>query len=166
VAVRRDGPFPRLSLPDLDGVLHPLEETWAQGEALVLIGHRNCKTTRQTIPFVDRIHRRRSAGHSVLVVLEDDVPTVLTLIADQGLAVPIHLEPDPYPLAAALELVAVPTLFLIDRKGTIAKVTEAFNRADLEEYAARLGNDVPLFAPEDKAPATRPGCIPKEPAAR
>ena len=31
------------------------------GEALVLIGHRNCKTTRQTLPFLDRIHRRRGA---------------------------------------------------------------------------------------------------------
>jgi peroxiredoxin len=165
VGVRRDGPFPRLALPDLDGVLHPVEEIWSDGEALLLIGHRNCKTTRQTLAFVDRIHRRRSAGHSVLVVLEDDVLTVRTLITDQGLAVPIHLEPDPYPLAKELELVAVPTLFLINRDGTIAKVTEAFNRADLEEYAARLGNKEPLFTPEDKAPATRPGCIPKEPAA-
>jgi peroxiredoxin len=165
VGVRRDGAFPRVALPDLDGVLRPIEEIWAEGEALLLIGHRNCKTTRQTIPFVDRIHRRRGAGHSVLVVLEDDVATARTLIADQGLAVPIHLEPDPYPLAAELDLVAVPTLFLIDRKGAIVKVTEAFNRADLEEYAARLGNDSPLFTPEDKAPATRPGCIPKEPSA-
>jgi hypothetical protein len=153
-------------LPDLDGVLRPVEEIWAEGCALLLIGHRNCKTTRQTIPFVDRIYRRRGAGHSVLVVLEDDVATVRTLIADQGLAVPIWLEPDPYPLAAALELVAVPTLFLIDRAGAIVKVTEAFNRADLEEYAKHLGNDAPLFTPEDKAPATRPGCIPKEPSAR
>jgi peroxiredoxin len=152
-------------LPDLDGVLRPLEEIWAKGCALLLIGHRNCKTTRQTIPFVDRIYRRRGAGHSVLVVLEDDVETVRTLITDQGLEVPIHLEPDPYPLAAALGLVAVPTLFLIERDGTIVKVTEAFNRADLEEYAKRLGNESPLFTPEDKAPATKPGCIPKEPSA-
>jgi hypothetical protein len=166
VGVRRDGPFPRVMLPDLDDVLRPVEETWADGLALVLIGHRNCKTTRQTIPFVDRIYRRRAAGHSALVILEDDVATARTLIADQGLEVPIWLEPDPYPLAAELELVAVPTLFLIDRAGAIVKVTEAFNRADLEEYAARLGNQEPLFTPEDKAPATRPGCIPKEPAAR
>jgi hypothetical protein len=155
-----------VALPDLDGVLRPVEEIWAGGEALLLIGHRNCKTTRQTIPFVDRIYRRRRAGHAALIVLEDDVATARALIVDQGLAVPIHLEPDPYPLAAALALVAVPTLFLIDRTGSIVKVTEAFNRADLEEYAVRLGNEEPLFTAEDKAPATRPGCIPKEPETR
>ncbi len=155
--LRREGPFPPLALPDLDGVLHSLEEIWAEGEALLLIGHRNCKTTRQTIPYVDRIHRRQGAGHSVLVVLQDDAETARALAQDLGLEVPLRLEADPYPLAAALGLVAVPTLFLIRRDGTIAKATEAFHRADLEEYAARLGNGSPLFAPEDKAPAMKPG---------
>ena len=51
----------------------------------------------------------------------------------------------------------MPTLFLIGPDGTIAKVTEAFHRADLEEFAARLGVAAPLFTPEDKAPATKPG---------
>jgi hypothetical protein len=157
VGVRRDGAFPRLLLPDLDGVLRPIEEIWAEGSALVLIGHRDCKTTRQTIPFVDRIHRRRGAGHAALVVLQDDAATARALAADLRLAVPVLLEADPYPLAAELGLVAVPTLFLIGRDGTIAKTTEAFHRADLEEYAVRLGAGSPLFTPEDKAPAMKPG---------
>ena len=56
-----------------------------------------------------------------------------------GLAVPVRLEADPYPVAAALELEVVPTLFLVDREGRIARVVEAFNRADLEALAARGG---------------------------
>jgi hypothetical protein len=157
LGVRRDGPFPRIALPDLDGVLRPLDETWADGPALLLIGHCDCKTTRETIPFVDRIHRRRGAGHAAVVVLQDDAETAWTLAADQRLDVPIRLEADPYLLAAELGIVAVPTLFLIDQGGSILKTTEAFDRADLEEYAARLGNGAPLFTPEDQAPATKPG---------
>ena len=155
--VRSTGPFPRQSLPSLADGVRPLEEAWAQGEALILMGHRNCKTTRQTIPFVDRIHRRRAAGHSALLVLQDDEETARALAADLDLEVPIRLEADPYPLAAALDLVVVPTLFLIRADGTIAKATEAFHRADLEEYAERLGVVGPLFTPEDRAPATKPG---------
>jgi hypothetical protein len=90
-------------------------------------------------------------------VLQDDAETARTLAQDLGLEVPLWLEADPYPLAAALGLAAVPTLFLIHRDGTIAKATEAFHRADLEEYASRLGNGSPLFTPEDKAPAMKPG---------
>ncbi len=138
--VRREGAVPRAwRFPTWRASLGPIEELWAAGEALLLIGHRDCKTTRQTIPFVDRIHRRRGAGHAALVVLQDDAATARALAADLGLDVPIRLEADPYPLAAELGLVAVPTLFLIRTDGTIAKTTEAFHRADLEEYAARLG---------------------------
>ena len=154
--VRTEGPFPRASLRDLEGRLHPLEEAWKDGEALVLLGHRNCKTTRETIPYVDRIHRRRTRGR-VLLVLQDDVDTTRALVVDQKLDVPILLEEDPYPVAAALELVAVPTLFGLDAEGRIVKVVEAFNRAELEAFADRLGVPPPLFVPEDKAPAFKPG---------
>jgi hypothetical protein len=154
--VRSEGPFPRASLRDVEGRAHPLEEVWKDGETLVLIGHRNCKTTRETIPYVDRIHRRRTRGR-VLLVLQDDPDTARALVADQKLDVPILLEEDPYPVAAALELVAVPTLFALDAEGRIVKVVEAFNRAELEGFALRLGVPPPLFVPEDKAPAFKPG---------
>ena len=59
---RAKGPFPALALPDLEGTTRSLAEAWAEGDALILIGHRDCKTTRQTLPYLDRIHRRRAAG--------------------------------------------------------------------------------------------------------
>jgi hypothetical protein len=145
-----------MALRDTEGADRPTDEAWADGGGLILIGHRNCKTTRQTIPFVDRIHRRRSRGR-VVVVLQDDADTALALRAEQKLEVPLRLEADPYPLTQALGLVAVPTLFFVDGAGTIVKTTEAFHRADLEDYAARLGVPAPLFTPEDKAPAFKPG---------
>jgi hypothetical protein len=157
MAVRRDGLFPRMALRDLDGAPRPVEETWAAGECLVLIGKRDCKTTRQAIPFVDRIHRRCGPGHGAVVVLQDDVETARTFAADLQLATPIRLDEDPYPLVAELGLEVVPTVFLVGRDGAILKTTEAFHRADLEEYAARLGVSGPLFTPEDKAPAMKPG---------
>jgi hypothetical protein len=146
-----------MALRDLDGRLRPVEEAWAGGEALVLVGKRDCKTSRQTIPFVERIHRRRAAGHGVVVVLQDDAETARALAADLRLETPIRLDEDPYPLVAELGLEVVPTLFLVGRDGAIVKATEAFHRADLEEYAARLGVAGPLFTPEDKAPAMKPG---------
>ena len=157
MGVKRDGLFPRMTLRDLEGTRRPVEEAWAAGEALVLIGKRDCKTTRQTLPFVDRIHRRRAAGHGVVVVLQDDADTARALAADLGQETPNRLDEDPYPLVAELGLEVVPTVFLVGRDGTILKVTEAFHRKDLEEYAGRLGVPGPLFTPEDKAPAMKPG---------
>ena len=155
--VAASGAFPRLSLEALAGGARALETAWAQGEALILLGHRNCKTTRETLPFVDRLHRRKGEGATVLAVLQDDRETAATLVSEKGYEVPVLLEADPYPLATALQLVTVPTLFLVRRGGGIEKAVEGFNRAELEGFAARLGVAGPLFVPEDNAPAFKPG---------
>ena len=156
MSVRQEGPFPAAELPGLDGAPRPLAELWRDGQALVLIGHRNCKTTRQTLPFVDRIHRRRSAGGAVAAILQDDAATARELQASLGLGLELRLEADPYPVAAALALTTVPTLFLIASDGRIERVSEAFSRADLEAFAERFGA-APLFTLEDQAPALKPG---------
>lgn len=154
---RAEGAFPALALPGLDGVERPLAEAWSGENALLLIGHKTCKTTRQTLPYVDRIWRRRAPGRGVLAILQDGPEDALELRDKLGLTLPILLEADPYPLARAVSLVTVPTLFLVDREGLIRGVSEGFVRAELEAFAQRIGVPAPLFTPEDKAPAMTPG---------
>ncbi len=146
-----------MPLPDLAGTPRPLAEAWATGAALVLIGHGDCQTTRQVLPYLDRIHRRRGPGSRVLLLLQDDADVARRLVSELKLEAPVRLEADPYPLAEALGLVAVPTLFLLRRGGAIAGVSEGFNRAELESLAVPLGVEGPLFTAEDGAPAFRPG---------
>jgi hypothetical protein len=157
MSVKRSGPFPPQRLRDLLGREEPLAEAWREGDALVLIGHRDCKTTRETLPYFDRLHRRRGKGHELRLVLQDDVETARTLVSTLKLEVPVRLEPDPYPLAAALGLEAVPTLVLVSPAGEIQKVSEGWNRADFESFAAALGVAGAFFTPEDKAPPQKPG---------
>lgn len=154
---RSSGAFPDFELADPEGGLGRLSEAWKGGPALLILGHRDCKTTRETLPLVDRIHARRGDGASVLALLQDDPETARGLREQLGLRMPIRLDPDPYPVAAALDLTTVPTLFLIEPGGAIAGVSEALRRADLESFAARLGVPGPLFTAEDKVPALKPG---------
>ena len=150
-------PFPAHSLPDLEGLPRPLAVAWAEGPALFLVGHRDCGTTRLTLPFVDRIYSRRPPHASVIAVLQDDAEGARTLMADLGLSLPVLLEADPYPLSAELKLRAAPTLMLVTREGTIAKAAEGFSRDDLEAFSQALGIAEPLFSLDDTAPPRRPG---------
>jgi hypothetical protein len=150
-------PFPSHSLPDLEGVQRSLSMAWAEGPALILVGHRDCATTRLTLPFLDRIHTNRPAGASVVAVLQDDVAAARALMSDLGLTMPVMLEADPYPLSAELKLRAAPTIMLVGRDGTIQKAAEGFSRIDLDGLAVALGTTVPLFSPTDTAPPRRPG---------
>jgi hypothetical protein len=154
--VRATGPFPDLTFADPDGRSHSLAHAWRDGEALFVIGHRDCRTTREAIPYVERIHRRKTLG-AVVLVLQDGASAARRLAADEELSLPVRLEPDPYPLAKDLALEVVPALVLVDRAGRIDRVSVGFRRADLEAFAARLGIAGTLFAPQDTAPAFRPG---------
>lgn len=149
--------FPVVDLPGLDGRPRPISEAWAQGRALVVLGHGECGTTRLSLPFVDRIHRRREPRVGVVAVLQDDARDARALVQELGLELPVRLEEDPYPLASRLGLGTVPTLFLVSREGRIEAVSEGFWRADFEDFAARLGVPSPLFLSGDTAPALRPG---------
>jgi peroxiredoxin len=148
--------FPTVSLPTPQGGAAPLADAWAQGEALLLLGHSDCRTTRLALPCVDLIHRRRGAGTAVVAVLQDTADAALGLRDQLGLDLPLRLEADPYPLAAALGVTVVPTLFVVGRDGRIVQVAQAFDKQALEELAARFGA-APLFAPDDPRPAFRPG---------
>lgn len=150
-------PFPAHSLPDLDGVQRPLSRSWSEGPALIVIGHRDCATSRLTLPFVDRLYQRRPAGASVVAVLQDEPAAARALMADLGLTMPVLLEPEPFPLSAELRLRAAPTLMLVGEDGLIARAAEGFSRDDLEAFSRAVGVAGPLFSPDDTAPPRRPG---------
>jgi hypothetical protein len=150
-------PFPDVDLPGLDGQRWRLSEAWSRGAALIVMGHSECETTRLTLPFVDRLHKRAAPGSGAVAVLQDGAAEAKALVDELALELPVRREEDPYPLAARLGLGTVPTLFLVDSQGRIEAVSEAFRRADLEAFAARLHAPPPLFLPGDDAPALRPG---------
>jgi hypothetical protein len=157
MAPRGPASFPALALPDVAGQTVPLERAWQDGPALLILGHWDCQTTRETLPRVERIHRRRGPGASVVAVLQDDVGTARALAGQFALTLPILLEAEPYPLAQALSLEVVPALYLVERGGAVAAVSEAFRRADLEAFASRLGVAGPLFGSDETVPSFRPG---------
>jgi hypothetical protein len=153
----KGAPVPDVTLRDLEGADEPLSVTFSPKGALLVIGHRDCKTTRQVLPYVDRIHRRRGRKGRVLAVLQDSAETARALARELSLDLPLRLEDDPYPLAEGLGLTTVPTLLLVDGSGRILQTSEGFRREDLEGFARALGVDGPLFVPRDDAPALRPG---------
>jgi peroxiredoxin len=155
--VRVGEPFPDVLLQDVDGHARRLSEYWSLGPTLVVMGHSGCDTTRFTLPHAERLHSRRAAGASVVVVLQDTPDAARAQQAKYHLTVPILLEADPYPLAAALALEGVPTLYLVGKDGRVQSTSDAFRRAAMEGYADALGVPAPLYGEGEKVPALRPG---------
>ena len=145
--------LPRTDLLTPDRRVESSEALYAGGPAVVLIGHKNCKTTRQTLPFVDRIHKD---GGRAMALLQDTPAEASAALLKLGLTLPFLCEPDPYALSAAIGLDVVPTLLFIESNGTVVLTSEAFRRPDLEAFAKRLGAPVPVIE-NDTMPGFKPG---------
>jgi len=150
-------PFPDHTLPDPSGAYHALSTAWSSGPALVLFGHGDCRTTREALPYLDRIQRHCPASAGVLAVLQDTAVAARALSTELGLALPLRLDGDPYRAAAGVRLTVVPTLFLVEQGGRVAGVSEALRRADVVAFAQRLGVAMPLLDHADPLPELRPG---------
>ena len=146
-------PLPQIELQNPDGSAASSRAMHAGGPTLVMIGHLNCKTSKQTLPFIDRIHRD---GGRAVAMLQDSPEDAAKGLAKLGLTLPFFCERNPYALSAALGLVTVPTLLFIEADGTVALTSEAFRRPDIEAFAQRLGAPKPVIA-NDTMPGFKPG---------
>jgi hypothetical protein len=140
-----------LQKPDDSAVLS--SAMYSAGQTLVIVGHMNCKTTRQTLPFIDRIHKD---GGRAVAMLQDSPEDAEAGLAKLGLSLPFYCERNPYSLSTAIGLVTVPTLLFIEADGTVALTSEAFRRPDIEAFAERLGAPRPVIA-NDTMPGFKPG---------
>jgi hypothetical protein len=145
--------LPEADLRTPDGRVESSEALYAGGPTLVLIGHKDCKTTRQTLPFIDRIHKD---GGRALALLQDKPAEAAAALLKLGLTLPFLSEPNPYALSAAIGVDVVPTLLLVESNGTVVLTSEAFRRPDIEAFAQRLGAPVPMIE-NDKMPSFKPG---------
>jgi hypothetical protein len=106
---------------------------------------------------LDRLHRRRTRQVAVSALLQDEPEDARAMAAELDLALPLVLDGDPYPLTSSLALEGVPTTFVLGPDGAVRERLEAFNRGEVERLGALLGVPGPVFAPDEKVPAHRPG---------
>ncbi len=157
-------PAPAFTLPRLSGGVVEFPPTSCAGApplSLLVFFKSSCPTCRWALPFFERLHRGAGGSLRVLGVAEDEADDALAFAAALSLTFPIALESEPWPVSAAYGLTTVPTAFLVDAAGTIARISAGFSRDDLLEIAALAaqstgalpaspfpeGADVPAFRP-------------------
>lgn len=145
--------LPKAELLDREGSVASSNALHAGGPTLVIIGHFNCKTSKQTLPFIDRIHKD---GGRAVALLQDSPEDAAAGLAKFGLTLPYFCERSPYVFSTAIGIVTVPTLLFIEADGTVALTSEAFRRPDIEAFALRLGAPRPVIE-NDTMPGFKPG---------
>jgi len=128
-----------------------LGELLRGGPALLAFFKSSCPVCQMTLPFLDRIHRGRTPGLlEVYGVSQDDAETTQEFAGEFGIGFPMLLDTEEsgYPASNAYGLSHVPSLFLVERDGTIAWSLEGFNKRELLAVAGQAGVN-PFRAGED-----------------
>src|SRR5579864_4197418 len=149
---------PDFRLEDLAGVQKTLKELLPGGPVLLVFFKVSCPTCQLTLPYLERIHRGTVAGGArVFAVSQDDAEATREFHKEFGITMPTLLDSarQGYPASNAYVLVYVPSMFLVERDGTISWSLIGFNRKELEALGEKFG--VMVFEPGDRVPESKSG---------
>jgi peroxiredoxin len=132
-----------------------LDELVAEGPALLAFFKITCPVCQLTFPFLERMHK---AGTLPIYGISQNEPEdTREFTVEFGVTFPILLdeEEDGFPTSNDYGISSVPTMFLVERDGTIARVFEGWNRKEIEWLGAKAGGNP--IRPEDNVPAWKAG---------
>ena len=156
-------PFPDGEFNDAEGQAYDLSCAASNGPLLLGIYKSSCASSKQMFPFLERLNERhRDDGLTVLGVSQDSANITRSFARRYGITFPLVLEGDDYPVSRAFDIMATPTVFLVESDGSVAYTTMGFMKPALDALgdavADALGKphqalvtsddaDVPMFVP-------------------
>jgi len=93
----------------------------------------------------------------VIGISQDDSSATQGFNTRFGITFPTLLDQskESYPASNAFGITSVPSLFLVEPDGRVAKASSGFSKRDLESLGERAG--VKVFRPEDNVPEWKAG---------
>jgi peroxiredoxin len=146
---------PEFCLARLDGGESSLHDLIAGGPVLLAFFKISCPVCQFAFPFLDRIH---TPGRlPIYAVSQNDEEDTRDFHRRFGIALPTLLDREENDFAAsnAFGISIVPTMFLVERDGTISRVIEGWVKKDIESLGGLAG--VAPFRENDNVPAWKAG---------
>src|SRR5215203_2634023 len=156
-------PFPDGEFNDAEGQAHNLRRAGANGPLLLGIYKSSCASSKQMFPFLERLNERyRGDGLTILGVSQDSANITRSFARRYVITFPLVLDGEDYPISRAFDIMATPTVFLVEPDGNVAYATMGFMKPALDALgdavADALGKphqalvtsddaDVPMFVP-------------------
>ena len=142
-------------LARLGGGETSLEEMTAAGPALLAFFKVSCPVCQMTFPYLERI---RTPGQLPVYGISQNGPEDTQSFNTRfGVTLPTLLDPEEsgFPVSNAFGISSVPTLFLVERDGRIARVVEGWRKEEIAKLGAQVG--INPFRQGDSVPEWKAG---------
>jgi peroxiredoxin len=137
------------TLPLMGGGEAGLSQIVSGGPALLAFFKISCPVCQLTLPFLQRLND--SGAPRIYGISQNDAVDTRDFARDFKLTFPVLLDTEKtFPVSNAYGISSVPTMFLIDPPGTIARVIEGWRKPEM----VALGL---VFTAQDRVPEWKPG---------
>jgi peroxiredoxin len=146
---------PEFRLPQLDGGDISLAEIAAKGPALLAFFKVSCPVCQLTFPFLERIHQAGTLP--VYGISQNAARDTRDFAARYCTTLPVLLDSEKsgFPVSNAYGISSVPTMFLIERDGSIAQTMLGWRKQEMAALGPAVG--VSMIRPEDNVPEWKAG---------
>jgi peroxiredoxin len=146
---------PEFRLARLDDGDISLAEIAAQGPALLAFFKTSCPVCQLTFPFLERIHQAGTLP--VYGISQNDAAGTRAFAQRYRTTLPMLLDTEEsgFPVSNAYGISSVPTMFLIERDGSIAQAMSGWRKQEMAALSAAAG--VSVIHPEDNVPEWKAG---------
>jgi len=140
---------------------HSLSEALASGPLLLGIYKSSCAASKTAFPFLEKLHQAYPALR-VWGVAQDSPNVTRSFTRRTGVSFPMLIDDNDYAVSRAYAIIATPSLFLIDRSGTIIWQRMGFQKASMSELSNVIADllgvpSVDILAGSEAVPAWVPG---------
>jgi peroxiredoxin len=146
---------PEFLLPRLDGGDVSLAEIAAHGPALLAFFKISCPVCQLTFPFLERIYQ--AGALPVYGISQNNARDTRDFAARYRTTLPMLLdnEKSGFPVSNAYGISSVPTVFLIERDGSVAQTMLGWRKQEMGALSPAAG--VSVIRPEDNVPEWKAG---------
>jgi len=146
---------PEFRLARLDGGEASLHDLIVNGPVLLAFFKISCPVCQMTFPFLERLHVAGTVP--IYGVSQNDEKHTREFNHRYGITLPTLLDREENDFAAsnAFGISSVPTMFLIERDGTISRIVEGWSKTEIEHLGGIAG--AAPFRAGDNVPAWKAG---------
>jgi peroxiredoxin len=138
---------PEFRLARLDSGDVSLAEIAADGPALLAFFKVSCPVCQLTFPFLERVHQAGALPVRDTRTFAARYRTTLPMLLDD--------EKSGFPVSNAYGISSVPTIFLIERDGSVAQIMLGWRKQEMAALSPAAG--VSVIRPEDNVPEWKAG---------
>jgi len=131
---------PEFTLKDAaEGQEHSLAEALKTGPVLISIYKSSCQASKTIFPFLERIYQRYPKDRLTVWGIAQDSPNVTRSFARRyGVTFPLLVDQDDYATSRAYDIMATPSVFLINQEGEIVWQGMGFQKPAIDDLSAEV----------------------------